>query len=297
MGRLLSKIKLQKKISSFLFGTAGVPRSSPGTSTISGLETLKELRLDCLEIEFVQKVSIGEETAKKIRKKAEELRLPLSIHSPYYINLNSHDPEKLIASRKRLKDAAKAAFLLGATDVVFHPGFYQGDSPEHALKNIKGELLGILEELKNEEIFLNLRPETTGKHNQFGSLEETIRLVKEVGVLKPCLDFAHLHARKPYKGKRDFLKDLERVGEVLGEGSLKEMHIHLSGIRYSKSGEVNHLNFSDSDFPYGELLEALYVIGASGRIICESPNLEGDALLLKKKWSGMEKADFPDLPV
>lgn len=277
-----------------LFGTAGVPRCSPGTSTISGLETLKKIKLDCLEVEFVQRVSLGEETAKKVRKKAEELGLPLSVHAPYYINLNSHDPENLIASRKRLIGAAKAAFLLGATEVVFHPGFYQGDSPGRTFEKIKDELAMILEEISSQGIFVSLRPETTGKHNQFGSLEETIRLVREVPGLKPCLDFAHLHARRGYHGKEDFLKDLERVGEVLGTGSLKELHVHVSGINYSKSGEVNHLNFSDSDFPFDKLLEAFFSLEVSGRVICESPNLEGDARLLKKRWREIVKINPQD---
>ncbi|MGB9834596.1 MAG: TIM barrel protein [bacterium] len=267
-----------------LFGTAGVPRSSKDPSTVSGIETLHRLNLDCLEIEFVQKVSIGEATAKRVKEKAEQLSILLSIHAPYYINLNSHDPEKRAASKKRLEDAAKAGQLVGATDIVFHPGFYQGDLPEIAYRTIKEELLEITGKLKELEINVTLRAETTGKHNQFGSLEETLRLAADLPGLKPCIDFSHLHARRQYHGKEDFLRDIRMMESTIGPESLQEMHIHLSGMHYSKGGEVNHLNLEESDFPYLELLEALFESKISGRIICESPNLEEDATLLKGQW-------------
>ncbi len=270
-----------------LFGTAGVPRSSKNSATVSGLETLHKLKLDCLEIEFVQRVSIGEITAKKVKEKADQLGILLSIHAPYYINLNSHDPTKRAASRERLKDAAKAGKLVGATDIVFHPGFYQGDSSEVAYRAIKEELQAILKELKEERIEVILRAETMGRHNQFGSLEEILRLAAEIHGLKPCIDFSHLHARRPYRRKGDFLRDIEMIKSVLGQDSLKEMHIHLSGMHYSKMGEINHLNLEESDFPYFALLQALLESKISGRIICESPNLEADATLLKNKWMGI----------
>lgn len=267
-----------------LFGTAGVPRSSKDPSTVSGIETLHRLNLECLEIEFVQKVSISEATAKRVKEKAEQLSILLSIHAPYYINLNSHDPEKRAASKKRLEDAAKAGQLVGATDIVFHPGFYQGDSPEIAYRTIKEELLEITGKLKELEINVTLRAETTGKHNQFGSLEETLRLTADLPGLKPCIDFSHLHARRQYHGKGDFLRDIRMMESTIGPESLQEMHIHLSGMHYSKGGEVNHLNLEESDFPYLELLEALFESKISGRIICESPNLEEDATMLKGQW-------------
>ncbi|MGB9553806.1 MAG: TIM barrel protein, partial [bacterium] len=269
-------------------GTAGVPRSSPDASTVSGLETLSRLNLECLEIEFVRRVSLGEITARKVKEKAQKLGIFLSIHAPYYINLNSHDPTKREASRKRLIDAAKAGSMVGATDIVFHPGFYQGDPPALAFKTIREELQEVLRELQKQGIRVKLRAETTGRHNQFGSLEETLRLAVEVPGIKPCIDFSHLHARRQYHRKKDFLRDLETVRVFLGTNSLEEMHIHLSGMCYSQSGEVNHLNFEESDFPYLYLLEALHESGASGRIICESPNLEEDALLLKSCWQTLQ---------
>jgi deoxyribonuclease-4 len=266
------------------FGTAGVPWNSRDRSTVSGIEALRSLNLECLEMEFVQRVSMGEETARSVKEKGFQLGIRLSVHAPYYINLNSHDLEKRKASRKRLLDAARVGYLCGATDIVFHPGFYQGDSLELTFQVIKQELLGIVEELEKNRIRVTLRAETTGKHNQFGSLEETIRLAQEVPNLKPCVDFSHLHARLQYHTEEDFLLDLERIEKMLGKEALEEMHIHVSGMNYTKNGEKNHLNLAESDFPYLFMLEALHKKRVSGRIICESPNLEEDAILLKSRW-------------
>lgn len=266
------------------FGTAGVPRSATGSSTLAGLAKLNELGLNCLEIEFVQRVSMGEGMADLVRTEARARGILLSVHAPYYINFNSREKEKRLASKKRLIQAAYIGALCGATDVVFHPGFYQGDPSEKAFQEIKRELELIEEELKERGISIHLRPETTGKANQFGSLEETLRLSEELPNLKPCLDFSHLHARKPYRKKTDFLAHLDLISQSLGEQALQELHLHLSGISYSEKGEKMHMNFAESDFPYEFLMEALRERKTSGRIICESPNLEEDALKLKEAW-------------
>ncbi len=62
------------------------------------------------------------------------------------------------------------------------------------------------------------------------------------------------------------------------------MHIHLSGIHYSEKGERNHLPFEESDFNYIACLKAFKDFNINGCIICESPILEKDALLLKNSY-------------
>ena len=63
------------------------------------------------------------------------------------------------------------------------------------------------------------------------------------------------------------------------------MHIHLSGIQYGAKGEKKHLNLEEADLQYVELLRALKDYHVKGLVICESPNLEGDALLLQETYS------------
>ena len=106
-----------------LFGTAGVPISSPSRDTASGIARVHELGLEAMEIEFVRGVRMGMAKAREVRGVAERLGIALSVHAPYYINLNSPDKDKLAASVQRILDSARVGYACGARDVVFHPGY------------------------------------------------------------------------------------------------------------------------------------------------------------------------------
>ena len=82
----------------------------------------------------------------------------------------------------------------------------------------------------------------------------------------------------------EFSSVLEKVEEKLGKDALKDMHIHVSGIEYGLKGEKRHINLKESDFKFEELLRVLKDFNADGTIIIESPNLEEDATMLKKRW-------------
>ena len=105
--------------------------------------------------------------------------------------------------------------------------------------------------------------------------------------VQPCLDFAHLHAR-PGDGSMNTVKEwktlLEAYQASLGKDALKSLHIHLSGIEYGPKGEKNHLALGKSDLKLNALFEVLKDFGGGGRILCESPIMEEDALILKKTW-------------
>jgi len=73
----------------------------------------------------------------------------------------------------------------------------------------------------------------------------------------------------------------------LGRAALDTMHVHLSGIKYGGKGEIKHLNLEDSDLQYTELLKALRDYEVKGLVICESPNLEGDARLLQETYDSL----------
>jgi len=141
-------------------------------------------------------------------------------------------------------------------------------------------------ELQEEGNPVILRPETMGKGAMLGSLEDTLEMSQIPGV-EPCLDFAHLHAR-PGDGTintcREWTELLTAYADALGEESLRRLHCHLSGIEYTDKGEQNHLVISESDFNLEALFEALLESGAGGRILCESPTLEEDALFIQQYW-------------
>lgn len=273
-----------------LFGTGGVPHGTPKRSSLAGIKQIRELGLDCMELAFVRRVAMGEKTASEVRQAAEEYEVRLSVHAPYYVNLNSPEADKVQASRKRILQAARVGWLCGAQSIVFHPAFYHGDPPEIVYERVRRHLVELAEELRAEGNGTTLRPETTGKVSQFGTLEELLMLSKEVEGVAPCVDFAHLHARTGADNAyEEFVAFLELIEGELGQAGLGDMHIHMSGIDYGPGGEKEHLNLADADLRYIELLQALRDFEVGGLVICESPNLEEDALLTQKTYRGLAK--------
>jgi len=269
-----------------LFGTAGVPLSTPASSTLAAIEHVHKLGLDCLEVEFVRGVKMGNDTAGEIGQRAAGLGVRLSVHAPYYVNLNSAEEGKKLSSQERLIASARLARILGAKSLVFHSGYYGPDSPEHTYLSIKTALQNVISVLRSERNSVTLRIETMGKRSQFGSLDEVLALCREVDGLLPCLDFSHLHAREGGANSyRHFVRIFQKVEKRLGRTALENVHIHISGVLYSDKGEIRHLDLERSDFRFDDWLQALRDLGVAGTVICESPNLEGDALMLKNLYN------------
>ena len=268
-----------------LFGTAGVPFSADDDSTLAGIERIKALGLDGQEIEFVQGVRMGLDTARKVREKAAALGVRLSVHAPYHINLNSEDPGKRLASQERLLKTARIGDACGATSAVFHAAFYGQDTAERTYEAVRSELKNVMSILRSERRGITMRVETMGKRAQFGSLDEVLSLCRDVDGLQPCLDFSHLYAREgKINSYVEFERVLAKVARKLGPRALKNVHIHIAGIHYGDKGEIKDLNLEETDFRYDEWLQALRDLGVEGLVICESPNLEADAVMLKKLY-------------
>jgi len=268
------------------FGTAGIPFNA--LNTIDGIKKIKSMNLDAMELEFVYGIYLKREEAINVKKEAGKQNVSLSVHAPYFINLNSNERAKIEASKKRILQSAKIGFLAGAKNIVFHPGFYMKEKSEIVYQKVKDEIKEIVKEMKDENINVILRPETAGKKSQFGTIEKLLKLSTEVENVMPCIDFAHLHARtEKINTYEEFSQILSLVEKNLGKEGIKNMHNHVSGINYNKNGERNHLNLKESDFNYKALLKALKEFNANGTVICESPNngiIGGDTQLLKKEW-------------
>lgn len=268
-----------------LFGTGGTPHSAETAYTIDGIKRIAELRLGCMEIEFVQGVKMGEAGARLVAETAAKQGVKLSAHAPYFINFNAREPEKIRASQDRLRRTACIASLCRAESIVFHAAFYLGDLPEKAYTTVKKYLEEVLNQLRQENNRVWIRSEVMGKPSQFGTIEEIINLCTELEGLGICMDFAHWHARTGiFNSYQEFTSILEQIEERLGRAALDNMHVHASGIAYGKKGEIKHLNLKESDFQYIELLKALKDYDVKGIVICESPNLEEDALLLQATY-------------
>jgi deoxyribonuclease-4 len=268
------------------FATAGIPLAVKKKGYIEGLKYNLERGITGMEIEFVHGVKIKNEYVPQIKEFAEQNNMLITAHGPYYINLNAVEEEKIEASKIRILDTARKALECGGYSITFHAGFYLGQDPDKVYKCIKIALEDIIQTLKSENIKIWVRPETTGKATQFGSLDELIRLSKEIDMVMPCVDFSHMHARvNGLNGYDNFAKTLETLGNELGEKALKNFHGHVAGIEYSAKGEKRHLNLNDSDLKYKELLKALHDFEVTGTIICESPNIEEDTQLLATDYS------------
>ncbi|WP_322791877.1 TIM barrel protein [Bellilinea sp.] len=275
-------------MSQFRFGTVGSPISTPKKpgGSVGAVQQTRLLGLSALELGWVQSVRVSEETCRQIQSTAAQLDVAISVHAPYFINLNA-DEDEWPKSRQRLMDAAYYGFLAGATDIVFHPGSYFNQPPHQVREKAIQRLAGCVEELKVKQIHVTLRPETMGKSAMLGSLEDTLILSQSLDNVEPCLDFAHLHARAgngSMNTKGEWLQVLKDYQNALGTQALQRLHIHLSGIEYSLKGEKNHLPLRESDFALSDLFIALKELNCSGRILCESPIMEEDALYMKEVW-------------
>lgn len=272
-----------------LFGTAGVPNSTAKkNSPVEGVKRIHELALDCMQLEFAHGVRMKEEVSSALRKVSYELGVPLTSHGPYYINLNAREQDKIDSSVERIIQTAKISDLCGAESMTFHAAFYMKDSPYDVFDLVEKSLNVIEERLSRLDIEIELSPELTGKTSQFGSLEELISLSKSVNSVKPCMDFSHLYARggevNDYKA---FSETLETLKAELGPKALQEMHIHISGISSNSKGDLKHLNLEKSKFNWKDLMKALKDQDARGYVICNSPNLEADAQMLKNYYMAL----------
>lgn len=249
-----------------------------GTSGIGGkkeaknnLKHFKDNNLDAAEVAFTYSNYLKKEDALEIGKFAKKINMDLSIHSSYFINLNSTDKTKIEQSKKRLLGACEIGEYLQAKYIVFHPGYFGKRTKEETYENIKKEVLEVQRYIKKKSWKVKLAPETTGKINVFGSLDEILKLAKETKTAM-CIDFAHLKARN--LGKIDYKEVIKKLPK-------KHIHCHFSGIEYGEKGERHHklVDFKE----YQKLINELKKQKVDCTLICESPDPFGDAKKMKKK--------------
>ncbi|MBS3098724.1 TIM barrel protein [Candidatus Pacearchaeota archaeon] len=242
------------------FGPAGL---GPVKTSLSVLEEYNKSKLRACEIAFTYSNYIKLEETEQIAKKAKASDIELSIHGSYFINLNASDKQKLEASKKRILDACKIGELLGAKCVVFHPGYY-GKSREEAYTKIKEGIISILATIKKNKWKIKIAPETMGKINVFGSVEEISQLVKETGC-SFCIDYAHILAR-------DKSINYKKIESSFPQ---KDWHLHFSGIVYGEKGEKHHKTTTKEEWK--TLLKNLPK-DKNIRIVNESPTMVEDAI-------------------
>jgi deoxyribonuclease-4 len=256
------------------FGTVGSPQTTRGSGTVAAIEHTAQLGLHHLEIAWTRNVSATEATCLEIKAAAQANGISLSVHAPYFINLNSQTEEKMIASDERLLNASRKGYLAGAKDIIFHPASYHGQEPALVYEKVCHQLTKISRQLRDEGVDVTLRPETMGKVAVFGTLDEVVRLSRDVEGVAPCVDWAHLHARTgngTFNSYAEFVEALQLIKDTLGDHGLKTLHNHMSGIDYTSKGEKAHLPLNESDLQYRDLLQAFVDFGVEGTVGIEAP--------------------------
>ncbi len=272
-----------------IFATAGIPLCTKPRSYKNAFEDLISMNLGGLEIEFVHGVKMSEANVNEVIEFAGVNNIVLTAHAPFYVNLNSKEPEKTLASIERIIETARMAKKLEIYSIVFHAAYNMEMSQENVYKKVRAGFDKIMEVVYKEDIKTFVRPETTGKPTQWGDLSEVIKISKEFEQVLPCIDFSHLYARTVggYNTYDDFCRILETIGNELGDFALQNFHAHIAGIEFSAKGEKKHLNLDEASFNYKDLLKALKHFSIKGVVVCESPNIEEDAMLLSRYYNSL----------
>ena len=272
------------------FGPAGNAESFPYKSSVDAPRWLGELGLDCYEYQCGKGVRVKEDTAVALGRQAQEHGIPLSLHAPYFINLANPDPESQEKTIGYITSSCLVADQMGATRVVIHSGALMKRTREEAM-NIALPFLKEIVAVCQDQGFghITLCPETMGKINQLGDLDEVLRLCQVHESLIPCVDFGHLYARSLGKdeGAEAVERMLSRMESELGADRASRFHSHFSHIEFTPNGgEKCHRTF-DNDGGYGPawepLAQAVAARGWSPTFICESAGTQAeDALTMKR---------------
>ncbi len=267
------------------FGPAGRPINYSGNAK-DACSFIKAEGLEAYEYQATYGVKISQKSAMELKKNSEDEDVLVSMHAPYYINLSSNKEDVIERSIQRLVQSAKASEWMGAYRTVFHPGFYTSYTSNEAMKRCKEAINKIMDELEGfgvEEFCF--APETTGKRSQLGNLDEIIEICKSFDHFEPTVDFAHVYARS--QGKIDNREDYHQIFQKLeNELGIKSLHSHFTHIEYTDAGERKHHILADENYgpPLKPFIEEIVECGWNITVICESPLIDQDALVMKDMY-------------
>lgn len=280
------------------FGPAGNSESFAALgykNSIQVPEYIVEMGLDCYEYQCGRGVNIGEDKARQLGEKAKAAGVSLSLHAPYYISMSSVEEEKRLNSINYILASAKAVNAMGGDRIVVHTGSCGKISREQALTFALDTMKKALYALDREGLgHIHICPETMGKVNQLGTLNEVLELCRLDERLIPCIDFGHLNARDLgiLKTTANFENIFTSIKNALGTDRLKCFHSHFSKIEYTTGGEKRHLTFEDTVFgpDFEPVMELTYKYGCDPTFICESAGTQAeDAKKMKDYYLSLKK--------
>ena len=244
-------------------------------------EYIERMGLDAFEYQCGRGVNIGEEKATKLGVLAKEKGIALSLHAPYYISMSSVEEEKRLNSINYIMASARAVNAMGGNRIVVHTGSCGKISREYALELAIDTMKMALDALRAEGLsHIHICPETMGKVNQLGTLNEVMELCKLDESLIPCIDFGHLNARDLgyFRSLEEYNKVFDTMENELGIERLKIFHSHFSKIEYTTGGEKKHLTFADTVYgpDFEPVMEIVAKKNLSPTFICESDGTQAE---------------------
>lgn len=256
-------------------------------STLQAPAWLHSIGLDAYEYEAGNGIVANIDTFKKIGEEAKKYDVKTSLHAPYFISLSGVEIEKRLKSIDYIEKSLVCADALGAGIIVVHCGSASKITREEAMSLSADTLYRTLEEVTKNDVKIGI--ETMGKVNQLGTLDEVITLCKIDPRLVPVVDFGHMNARElggRFLSADDYSFVFDRISSELDASVAENLHCHFSKIEWTGSGEKKHLTFEDTVYgpDFEPLVEAIYKLGISPTIICESAGTQSDDALAMKKY-------------
>ncbi|MCL2019100.1 MAG: TIM barrel protein [Oscillospiraceae bacterium] len=261
---------------------------------------LSEFGLNGFEIECGRGLNISENIYRYLPSLAKLNKIALSLHAPYFISISSKDEEVRRKSIGYITSSARIAKKLGADRIVIHSGSCTGTTRQESLSFAKDTLIKARVALiENNLQDISICPETMGKINQLGTLEEVIELCKTDESFIPCIDFGHLNARTQggIKSKSDYEDIFNALETGLGFKRTKNLHIHFSKIMYTAGGEKKHLTFEDTEYgpDFEPMIEVIAQRGLKPFIVCESAGTQAeDACAMRKYYEDFRNENLCD---
>lgn len=285
----MEKLSIGPSGNSQIFYDAGYKKS------VQAPEWLKSVGLSGYEYSFGRGFTMGKETALELGYQAKKNNIAVSVHAPYYINFANPDDQMIQKSIGYITKSLEYLQWMDGEKIVVHTASCGKQSREDALKRVKQNLKLCLQVVKDNFDMSNkyICLETMGKYQQIGTYQEIIDLCSMDDLLMPTFDFGHINCvlQGGLVGENDFQKVFDLCNQCLGQYRTQNCHIHFSKIEYGKSGEIKHLDFSDTVFgpQFLPLAKCIKKNNYTPSIICESSQkMMEDALEMKKIFESID---------
>ncbi len=223
---------------------------------------------------------LGKEDAVRLGELAAAADIALSIHAPIPAFLGHLDRDmKYRRAMGMLDHSAGLARLCGAGIVVVHPGFLLGRERDVALASVADQFGELRERLQGKDRLVPFGIEIMGRVRELGTADDIFWLARQLGWVRPVIDFAHLHAVTDggFLDTQAFAAILGQADAVLPPGA--PFHIHFSDIAFANRNESKHLHYGEGTLRAEPLRDALALFDRPATVISESPDEESHQLI------------------